>query len=212
MNNDYLSVIIPYYNTQKWCEPLIKKLIHQKEKYPETEIILVDDHSTEDTSWLDNYEGDINIIKNVVNSGVSYSRNIGLRLSTGDYIQFVDSDDDITDDFLDVIYTNIRKDYDYLIYHWMSNGKRTDGEIPKDSIKWNWAVWGYTFTRKMIGDERFNENMNAMEDWDWLNRVLKPTQNRGVVNTPIYIYNTDNENSICRSIDRGDMERERKNV
>ena len=48
-----------------------------------------------------------------------------------------------------------------------------------------------------------------MEDWDWLNRILKPTLNRGVVDTPIYIYNTDNEHSICHSIDRGDMERMR---
>lgn len=206
--NDYVSVIIPYYNTKKYLEPLLKKLIYQRDNYyPETEIIVIDDCSTEDTSWLDKF--DIVKYHNYPNKGVSYSRNIGLIISTGDYIQFVDSDDDITDDFLHTIYQNIRLDTDYSIYRWISNDKLTEGPIPDDSIKWNWAIWGYTFKRDCIGNVRFNEKMNTMEDYDFLKRVLDG-KTRCVVDNPIYIYNSTNENSICHLIDKGEMEKMRK--
>ena len=86
--NDYVSVIIPYYNSRKYLQPLLDKLIYQRDNYyPETEIIVIDDCSTEDTSWLDRY--DVVKYRNYPNKGVSYSRNIGLLISTGDYIQFV---------------------------------------------------------------------------------------------------------------------------
>lgn len=206
--NDYLSVIIPYYNTRKYLEPLLKKLIYQRDNYyPETEIIVIDDCSTEDTSWLNRY--DIVKYRNNPNKGVSYSRNLGLIISTGDYIQFVDSDDDITDDFLHIVYTNIRLDTDYCLYRWISNGKLTEGPIPDDSIKWNWAVWGYTFKRNCIGNARFNEKMNTMEDYDFLKRVLGG-KTRCVVDKGVYIYNPTNENSICHLIDTGKMEKMRK--
>ena len=206
-----LSVIIPYYNTKKYCENLVKKLVFQKNTYyPETEIILVDGASTEDTSWLKQFKDDIVIVRNKTNKGVSYARNTGLKKATGDYIQFVDSDDDVSSDFLHIIYTNIRKGYDYVIYRWDCDGKVTEGEIPEDSIKFNWAVWGYTFTRKIIGNEKFNEKMNTMEDYDWLQRVLKPEHKRGVVDIPIYYYNAHNETSICHLIEQGIMEKYRK--
>ena len=211
MKNDYVSIIIPHYNTKKWCKPLMDKLVFQKENYyPETEIILIDDCSTEDTSWINEYKNKIKIVKNKTNKGVACCRNIGLKKTTGEYIQFVDSDDDITDDFLHIIYTNIRKGYDYLLYRWIVGGKVTQGDIPDESIKWNWALWGYTFTRKCIGNEKFNEKMNYDDDYDFINRVLSKPLTRFIVDTPIYIYNMENENSLSHLITRGELERIRK--
>ena len=64
------------YNTSKWCEPLIKKLTIQQNTYKETEIILIDDGSTEDISWVKRYK---NIIfKQNNHRGVSAARNTGL--------------------------------------------------------------------------------------------------------------------------------------
>ena len=207
--NDYVSVIIPYYNSRKWCEPLIQKLISQKKYfYKDTEIIVIDDCSTEDNSWLWLYQDDIKFLRNKTNMGVSYCRNLGLKLSKGNYIQFVDSDDDIFNNFLEIIYENITKNCDYCLYRWYSQGNITEGEIPEDSLKWNWAVWGYTFKRDCIGNEKFNEKMNTMEDYDFLKRVLKG-KTRRIVDNPIYIYNSTNENSICHLIDAGKLEKTR---
>lgn len=201
----FVSVIIPYYKAKEWCEPLLDKLIYQKNKYyPETEIVLVHDDPTEDSSWLDKFENDIKIFKNKENKGVSYSRNVGLDNSNGDYIHFVDSDDDITDNFLHIIYTNMRKGYDYCLYRWLCNNKVTMGDMHKDSLLWNWAVWGYTLHRAVIGNTRFDENLKCAEDIDFLRKIIYPHLNRGLVETPIYIYNTANDNSISHRINRGE--------
>ena len=203
--NDYVSVIIPYYNSKKWCKPLLDKLIYQRDKYyPETEIVLVDDKSPDD-EWLHDYEDKIKVIYLNKNSGVSRARNVGLDNSFGDYIQFVDSDDDISDDFLHVIYTNIRKGYDYCLYRWYFKGKVTQGDFHKDSLLWNWAVWGYTLHRAVIGATRFDENLKVTEDLDFLRKIIFPYQNRGLVETPIYYYNWDNEDSLSHKWNRGEM-------
>lgn len=204
--NDFVSVIIPNYNSKQWCEPLLEKLIYQKKKYyPETEIVLVDDCSTEDISWLDKFEDDVKIFRNKKNKGVSYARNLGLEKSSGDYIQFVDSDDDVTDDFLHIIYTNIRKGYDYCLYRWLFNNRVTEGDIHKDSLLWNWAVWGYTLTRATIGNVRFDEKLLCGEDIDFLRKIIYAHLNRCVVERAIYFYNTKNENSITHKHNRGEL-------
>ena len=205
LENSWVSVIIPYYKSKQWCEPLLDKLVYQKNKYyPETEIILIHDDPEEDSSWLDRFKDDVKIFKNEENKGVSYARNVGLDNSNGDYIQFVDSDDDITDDFLHIIYTNIRKGYDYCLYRWVFDDKVTEGDIHKDSLLWNWAVWGYTLTRATIGNVRFDEKLRHGEDIDFLRKIIYAHLNRCLVDKPIYIYNLKNENSITHKINRGE--------
>ena len=203
--NDFVSVIIPHYNTRKYCEPLLDKLIYQRDKYyPETEIILVDDGS-DDKEWLQKYEDKIKVVYVPENKGVSHARNIGLDESHGDYIQFVDSDDDISDDFLHIIYTNMRTGADYCLYRWFFNGKMTQGDFHKDSLLWNWAVWGYTFHRAVIGTARFDENLKVTEDLDFLKRIIFPYQSRLLVEKPIYYYNFENQDSLSHRHNRGEL-------
>lgn len=200
----YVSVIIPYYNSRKWFEPLLNKLVFQKKKYyPETEIVVVNDCSTEDVSWLDHFSDSVKIIHNAENKGVSYSRNVGLDNSGGDYIQFVDSDDDITDDFLHVIYTNIRKGYDYLLYRWYVGDSITMGDVHKESLLWNWAVWGYTLTRATVWGHKFDETLRVTEDLEFLRKVITPTLNRHFIEKPIYRYNTHNPESLSHLYNSG---------
>ena len=106
--NMKLSIIIPMYNTSEWCEPLIKKLTIQQKTYKETEIILIDDGSTEDISWVKRYN---NIIfKQNNHRGVSAARNAGLDKATGDVISFIDSDDWLYDkNSLENLYNTILK-------------------------------------------------------------------------------------------------------
>lgn len=206
--NDYLSIIIPNYNNGKYLKSLLDKLTYQKEtSYPETEILVIDDGSTEDTSYLDEYKS-IRVIR-TENFGVSHARNLGIENTSGDYLQFVDSDDDITDDFLHVIYTNIRTGCDYCLYRWINNGTLTKGPIHDDSLLWNWAVWGYTFTRACINTARFDETLNISEDIEWLREIIFPHLNRLIVDTPIYIYNSGNEDSLCHKFHRGEIGKSR---
>jgi glycosyltransferase involved in cell wall biosynthesis len=102
MNNDPLvSIIVPVYNTQKkYLLECLESIKHQD--YRNTEVIIVDDGSDEDTVKLADYfvasnskeseEQSWKIIRQK-NKGLSAARNTGYKVATGKYIQFLDSDD-----------------------------------------------------------------------------------------------------------------------
>lgn len=92
--NDLVSVIMPSYNTAKYIGESIESVINQT--YPNWELIIVDDCSTDDTdSVVVNYLSDerIRYLKNEKNSGAAISRNYALREAKGKWIAFLDSDD-----------------------------------------------------------------------------------------------------------------------
>lgn len=90
-----VSVIIPIYNAEKYIEQCIKSVCAQT--YTNLEIICIDDYSTDKSfsiiQELSQVDNRIIIIKNEINKGISYTRNIGIHNSHGDYILFLDSDD-----------------------------------------------------------------------------------------------------------------------
>ncbi|MDH7911516.1 glycosyltransferase family 2 protein [Winogradskyella sp. SYSU M77433] len=97
MNNIKVSIIIPLYNSVSFFEETIKSIIDQS--YKNWEIIIVDDGS-EDGSYelAKEYASDnIRVVKNR-GKGACAARNYGLDLAVGDYIQFLDADDLISED------------------------------------------------------------------------------------------------------------------
>ncbi len=91
-----VSVVIPMYNAQDWIEGLLESI--QKQTYNKIEIILVDDGSTDMSLELvtkfSNHNPGISLkVISRSNSGVSDSRNEGVRQATGELVAFVDSDD-----------------------------------------------------------------------------------------------------------------------
>lgn len=87
-----VSVIIPCYNSRQTIAKAIDSVLSQS--YPIHEIICVDDCSKDGTAELISRDyKDVTVIVNYVNSGPSFSRNLGIKASTGDYIAFLDSDD-----------------------------------------------------------------------------------------------------------------------
>ena len=178
-----LSIIIPMYNTSEWCEPLIKKLTIQQNTYKETEIILIDDGSTEDISWVKRYK---NIIfKQNNHRGVSAARNAGLDKATGDVISFIDSDDSVSDDYIKTILESIG-DADYLTFRYQAINGHTIRFIGMFHV---WAVWGYAFKRSLIGDTRFDENLMYGEDIDWLRKIIDCNTSNARTMKKIYQYN-----------------------
>lgn len=89
-----ISVIVPVYNTEKYLEQCIDSIINQS--YKNLEIILVDDGATDNSPQIcDSYATRDERIKVIhkKNEGVSVARNTGIKMATGDYLAFVDSDD-----------------------------------------------------------------------------------------------------------------------
>lgn len=98
--NKKISVIVAVYNTEKYVERCLNSLLNQT--YQNLEIIVVEDGSIDNSKkvlkkYADNKK--IKIIYNKKNSGLSYSRNVGLENVTGDYIGYIDSDDYVDLDY-----------------------------------------------------------------------------------------------------------------
>ena len=201
---DKLTVILPLYNASGWAEKIMKQLAYQKEHYyPETELIAVDDGSTDDTSYMEMAGWQV---IHQENKGVAGARNAGLNAATGRYIAFVDADDSVTDDYLHVTYQIMRgQGCDYAIFPFIA---MINGEIaqPRKQLIGNYAVWAYAFAYDCIGDERFDENLNVAEDVDWLRRVIDEHKKRYEAETPIYKYDwSANPDSFSKRFNRGEI-------
>ena len=93
--NNLISIIAPVYNVETYIERFINSVISQT--YSNWELILVDDGSTDNSGIIcDKYTLTDKRIKTFhqPNHGVSSARNFGLKKCFGDYISFVDTDDE----------------------------------------------------------------------------------------------------------------------
>jgi len=107
---DLISIIVPVYNVQNELRRCINSLIGQT--YEELEIILVDDGSTDASGKIaDEYQKvDHRIfVIHKENGGLSEARNFGIDFSTGDYIYFIDSDDYIHNETIELLYRNLKE-------------------------------------------------------------------------------------------------------
>lgn len=95
-NNKKISVIVPVYNGEKYLEKCINSLVNQT--YQNLEIILIDDGSTDRSGKICDSFAKLDeriVVIHQSNLGVSSARNNGIKVSTGFYIAFVDSDDSV---------------------------------------------------------------------------------------------------------------------
>ena len=113
--NELISIIVPVFNVEKYLMRCLDSIM--KQTYENIEIIVVDDGSTDNSAKIiDNYSmKDKRIIAiHQENGGLSNARNNGLRKCNGNYVAFVDSDDYISEDYIEILYRLIKK-YDVKI-------------------------------------------------------------------------------------------------
>lgn len=135
-----LSVVIPVYNPGKYFKLCLETVLVDN---ADIEYVIVDDGSTEDLSPLYKKLGQKKnvIVKRTENHGVSEARNAGIRLSSGDYIMFVDADDYLLDDWEKAI-NSVDKELDFIKF----SGKINDESIHYDNRKMTKACLGLSGT------------------------------------------------------------------
>ena len=104
IENQIVSIIVPVYNVQEYIKDCINSIICQT--YKELEIILVDDGSSDNSLQIckDMAQKDNRIVVlSQLNSGVVNARKNGVNRATGKYIMFVDSDDYVNSDYVEVM-------------------------------------------------------------------------------------------------------------
>lgn len=97
-----VSIIVPVFNVEKYIETCVKSILQQT--YTKFELILIDDGSTDCSGDICNHLGEEDNRIKVIhqsNKGVSAARNVGIEVSRGEYICFIDSDDCVDNNFLE---------------------------------------------------------------------------------------------------------------
>ena len=106
--DEKISVIVPVYNVEQYLERCVDSIINQT--YKNLEIILVNDGSTDNCGQLCDElarkDDRIRVIHKK-NGGVSETRNLGIRESNGKYITFIDSDDVVSVNMIEELYSNL---------------------------------------------------------------------------------------------------------
>ena len=100
-----ISVIVPVYNQEKFIGRCLRSLLHQTVTHEKYEIIVINDGSTDRTSYaLELFHDAINTITNETNIGLPASINRGILTARSPYIVRVDSDDYVNQNFLNFLY------------------------------------------------------------------------------------------------------------
>lgn len=170
-----ISVIIPYFNRLNKIKKAIDSVFNQT--YTDWELILIDDCSLDDTSDITSILQGPDLqhvlhIKNEFNKGPGYSRNRGIDSSKGEFLVFLDSDDELKPEFLERTQSLISDNY--LFVYTMSYYR--NGEIYKSSNKkFNdvlptlllnnrpWHTSSMFWNKKFVS--RYNESLKNWEDY-----------------------------------------------
>ena len=83
-----ISVIIPTYRRYTYLRQAVQSVVQQN--YSDIEIIIIDDHSGDETKKINKDFPQVHYIENDKNKGPGYSRKIGLKIAQGEYIVFLD--------------------------------------------------------------------------------------------------------------------------
>lgn len=103
-----ISVIVPVYNTEKYLKDCINSILTQT--FNDLELILIDDGSTDNSGVICDEYAKLDARVRVFhqeNRGVSTARNVGIDNALGEYITFVDADDYIVNNALEILYNDI---------------------------------------------------------------------------------------------------------
>ena len=110
MTESLVSVIIPVYNVEEWIAKSVRSVMRQT--YQNLEIILIDDGSPDKCPEMCDIIGKedkrVNVIHKL-NGGLSDARNSGILVANGDYVMFLDSDDWIAPDIVELLYRSLVK-------------------------------------------------------------------------------------------------------
>jgi len=187
-----LSIIIPCYNAEPYIHELLN-CIHPQIS-DEVEVIVIDDGSKVPVKT------DYDLIKVIRqrNGGISKARNRGLEAAHGELIWFVDADDLIAENSVDLLFKTLEtKDFDYIDLSWKS--LEDDRFIFKlysdnDSLS-NPSACTRVFKRSFIGDTRFPENKDASEDEDFTRHLGIKSAKHVCISEFMYFYRTETPGS-----------------
>lgn len=200
-----VSFIVPIYNASEYLSRSIESILNQS--YKNIEIILIDDASTDNSKEIiKSYalkDSRIKPIYSEVNQGVSKTRNLGLKSVSGDYVTFMDADDYITPNMVQIMLEKaIKYDSDLVdSYHLIIYKNKTFLEHKplkedltlgnKDNVEMitkSSYVTGKLIDVKLLKGLLFDENLRRYEDLVFEHELKLRVKNYCLIKDVIYYY------------------------
>ncbi|MCV3470531.1 glycosyltransferase family 2 protein [Campylobacter sp. CNRCH_2015_0814] len=209
-----LSIIIPVYNVEKFIEKCIKSI--ENTCYLDYEILAIDDFSDDSSLQLlmkmARSNKRIKIYQNFGKKGVSGARNTGIKLSSGRAVCFLDADDTVLGNSLNIRYSILMRDEETKIVHGIIQfideddnylgieyGKRSTVTV-KDCIYGNPISFNtMMLKRDVIKLLHFDEQSSNGEDWLANFNLLKNNLNSKFVYDSISTYRVHSESTVLKN-------------
>lgn len=205
-----VSILIPVYNVQPFLPKCIESVLGQT--FQDFELILVDDGSTDESGAIcDKYA---TLDKRIhafhqPNSGIGRTRAFALSQACGEFIMWVDSDDWIRTDAVELLYNKALEDGADIVRYWLEivykdSSKQitprydTNESLLRDTLASQWASLCLTFTRKKLIEENkisFPDSINNGEDYYFVNASILKAGKISYINEVLYFYNRLNFSS-----------------
>ena len=210
-----ISIILPVYNEENCVSNMLDDIRNQT--FRNFECLVVDDGSSDSSGEIcDRYaQSDPRIrVIHIPNGGVSHARNTALDAAEGDYITFVDADDRLAENCLEVLYQAICEEDDIAIcgFHVVFSGKNeriihppclgryqmrelipTFARIQRETGIYGYC-WGKLVSRKCIQNSRFREGIRLAEDLDFYLQIYSRIESIVFVSQPCYTYSVISTN------------------
>lgn len=204
--NGRVSVIVPVYNTpEEYLEECIKSILTQT--YEDLEILIIDDGSDEKTASackrISEYDNRIKLIRQK-NSGVSAARNKGIDYSRSPYITFVDSDDVISNKYVEILMRTLTsRGVDIAIAQQSSDKNYEEIITDKEAVEVGsdeavvdllytrripTGPFAKMFTRNIVGQHRFCEEYAIAEDLELNYKVMSDAKSIVIIDDSLYYY------------------------
>lgn len=224
--NDLVSVIVPIYNKEYLIGRCVESLI--KQTYTNIEIILVDDGSTDKSLEIcqDFQKKDSRIkVYHKDNGGLSDARNYGLAHASGAWIAFVDGDDYVENDYIEILLRN-SNDVDLVVCncYQLTENKRiiskhvfgnrlfvgndtiySDIIIPMITLNNNktnmlYPAWNKLYRKQIINDNylKFDTNLPYAEDYMFCIQFFKAISGVRFIECTLYNYDCTIQNSLSK--------------
>ncbi len=211
---DRISVIVPVFNTEEYLDVCIQSITEQTHK--NLEIILVDDGSVDGSSQIcDNWaKKDPRIIViHQSNGGGGKARNSALKIATGDYVGFVDSDDYISSKMYEYLLSEMNEEIDLVecSYIETSDNKAVfrSGEEKKEysaeeamrehinDRRFKQIIWNKLYKKEIVEDVFFIEE-KGIDDEHWTYQTIGNAKKLLYTNAVLYAYRQQKESVMHR--------------
>lgn len=210
-----ISIIIPVYNKGKYVRKAIESILSQT--FTDWELIIVDDGSTDSSySICLEYTNDKRVkVYHMKNGGVSRARNKGLDYAQGEYVTFIDSDDYISEDYLEKLYhpgyemiiggltkVNYKGEVMTTVLPSLCGEKKiTEMAVDFYKEQIHTGIYGFVSSklirRNVIEEKhlRFDERIKLAEDYDFYLKIYQVVDKAFFIHYAGYYYLQGTENS-----------------